>query len=320
MILDLDKLFSEKNITVSSKNLYMKNLKRLNDGNQVKNVTFLKDIDVIQEKLAKYKPNTQRSYIIAIVSFLKALLSGENGKKYKLLYEAYYIKMEQLNKELKCNNEKSEKEKDNWMSQKAVMDRLTELKEIIPTLGKKITATQFVDLQKLLLLALYALQRPRRNKDYQYMLVFKKKLVSCSMCLKGNTGDCLQPTNNNILDLKSNHFIFTNFKTQKKYSNQEIPITDDLREIIDLYLKYHPTYKKSKEPVQLLTNFQGKPYTNNNDMTRLLYKIFDKKIGSTMLRHIFLTDKYKDVLDDMKGDAEAMGTSTHMVETQYVKN
>jgi hypothetical protein len=71
MILDLDKWFSEKNITVSSKNLYMKNLKRLKDGNKAKNVTFLNDAELIQEKLAKYKPNTQRSYIIAIVSFLK---------------------------------------------------------------------------------------------------------------------------------------------------------------------------------------------------------------------------------------------------------
>ena len=46
---------------------------------------------------------------------------------------------------------------------------------------------------------------------------------------------------------------------------------------------------------------------------------FDKTIGSTMLRHIFLTSKYKNVLDSMKSDAEAMGTSTDMVANQYVK-
>jgi hypothetical protein len=37
------------------------------------------------------------------------------------------------------------------------------------------------------------------------------------------------------------------------------------------------------------------------------------------LRHIFLTDKYKNVLNEMKDDAKAMGTSTNMVEDQYVK-
>ena len=71
--------------------------------------------------------------------------------------------------------------------------------------------------------------------------------------------------------------------------------------------------------MQLLVNYQGEPYTNVNDITRLLYKIFDKKIGSTMLRHIFLTSKYKNVLDEMEKDTEAMGTSVDMLENQYVK-
>ena len=37
--------------------------------------------------------------------------------------------MESLNKELKTNNEKTEKEKENWISQEAVLERLEELKK-----------------------------------------------------------------------------------------------------------------------------------------------------------------------------------------------
>ena len=129
--------------------------------------------------------------------------------------------------------------------------------------------------------------------------------------------DLLSP--HNILDLKGNQFIFTNFKTAKKYSNQEISIDPSLRQTIDLYLKFHPTFRKSKEPVQLLVDFNGEAYKNNNDMTRMLYKIFDKKIGVNMLRHIYLTDKYKDAIGNMKKDAEEMGTSVEMVKDQYVK-
>ena len=229
--------------------------------------------------------------------------------------------MESLNKELKSNNEKSAKERENWITQEEVLERLEKLKAIIPTLGRKINATQFHELPKLLLLGLYALHKPRRNKDYQDMLVFKKKPVSFHYAIdcKGNLVDFLSPTKHNILDLKGNQFIFTNYKTMKKFSNQEITIHKDLRDIIDLYLKHHPTFKKSKQPVQLLVNYQGEPYTNVNDITRLLYKIFDKKIGSTMLRHIFLTSKYKNVLDEMEKDTEAMGTSVDMLENQYVK-
>ena len=153
------------------------------------------------------------------------------------------------------------------------------------------------------------------------MLVHKKKPVSFHFAydIAGNKVDMLEPTKHNILDLKGNQFIFTNYKTHKKFSNQEIAINPDLREILDVYLKHHPTFKKSKEPVQLLVNFVGQAYENNNDITRLLYKIFNKKIGVNMLRHIFLTDKYKNVLNEMKDDAKAMGTSTNMVEDQYVK-
>ena len=52
----------------------------------------------------------------------------------------------------------------------------------------------------------------------------------------------------------------------------------------------------------------------------MLYKIFgEKKVGVNMLRHIFLTDKYKDIMDQMKSDATQMGTSIHMVQDHYIK-
>jgi hypothetical protein len=115
--MDLDKLFDKKNITASSKNLYMKNLARLNGGKPIKNMTFLKDHTKIEELLSKYKENTKRSYYISIVSLLKGLCDqNENSKVYKKLYHIYFEKMEQLNKSLKTNNEKTEKEKENWIS------------------------------------------------------------------------------------------------------------------------------------------------------------------------------------------------------------
>jgi hypothetical protein len=303
----MDALFTEKNITDSSKNLYIKNLTRLN-GAEIKNFNFLKNETEILDKLKKYKPNTQRTYIISIVSVLKSL-SNKEPKKYKKLYSSYYKVLDEMNKNLKVNNEKNPKEKENWISQEDVLERFNELKKIIPTLGKKITEEQFQELQKLVILSLYCLQRPRRNKDYQEMMVYKKYTDPAEGELPKE----------NILDLNGNRFIFNNFKTAKKYHSQEIKIIPELREILDVYLKYHPTFKKSKTTVPLLVNFQGQPYTKNNDMTRLLYKIFNKKIGCSMLRHIFLTDKYKDIMEEMKKDTEQMGTSVEMMKDQYIK-
>lgn len=305
----MNEIFTDKNITDSSKNLYLKNLIRLNGG-EIKNFNFLKNEKEILEKLKKYKPNTQRTYIISIVSLLKTL-STKEPKKYKKLYTSYYSVLDEMNKNLKVNNEKSDKEEKNWISQDEVLERFNELKKIIPTLGKKITEEQFQELQKLVILSLYCLQRPRRNKDYQDMMVVKKHATPT----EGS-----EPDKNNYLDLAGNRFIFNNYKTAKKYHSQEIKILPELREILDIYLKYHPTFKKSKVAVPLLVNYQGQPYTNNNDMTRLLYKIFNKKVGCSMLRHIFLTDKYKDVMNEMKEDTKEMGTSVDMMKDQYIKN
>jgi hypothetical protein len=70
----------------------------------------------------------------------------------------------------------------------------------------------------------------------------------------------------------------------------------------------------------LLVYFAGQPYTKNNDITRMLYKIFDNnKVGVNMLRHIYITEKYKEVMDQMKEDATEMGTSSNMVQDHYIK-
>ena len=106
---DLEQLFADKNITASSKNLYLKNLVRLNGGNEIRNFHFLKNEKEILEKLEKYKPNTQRTYIISIVSLLKGLTTKE-PKKYKKLYDKYFQILDQFNKDLKTSNEKSDKE------------------------------------------------------------------------------------------------------------------------------------------------------------------------------------------------------------------
>jgi integrase len=309
MKIDLEKIFSSKNITLSSRTLYERNLIRLNDGLEIKNFNFLKDKDAILAKLEKYKPNTQRTYIISIVSLLKCLLElSPSSKAYKKLYSDYYAVLDEMNTSLKTANVKTEKERENWINQEEVLAKLIELKAKVVSKKKKLTDGEFDALRNYLLLSLFALQKPRRNRDYQDMIVIAKKTIPSE-----NTS--------NVLDLKENRFVFNNFKTKKTYQAQAVSISPELRDIIDLYLKHHPTYKPtSVKPVQLLVTFEGNPFTKNNDITRMLYKIFDnKKVGVNMLRHIFLTDKYKEVMEEMKKDATQMGTSANMVQDHYIK-
>jgi integrase len=120
------------------------------------------------------------------------------------------------------------------------------------------------------------------------------------------------PTDKNYLDIAGKRFIYNVYKTSKKYGTQIVEIPPALSETLQLFLKHHPLWKEGKrkaDPVKLLVNADGTPITAVNAITRMLNKVFDKKIGSSMLRHVFLTDKYKDTLDEMKKDSDAMAHS-----------
>ena len=39
-----------------------------------------------------------------------------------------------------------------------------------------------------------------------------------------------------------------------------------------------------------------------------------------MLRHVYLTEKYGDQLNELEKDANDMGTSTNMAQSTYIKN
>ena len=65
--------------------------------------------------------------------------------------------------------------------------------------------------------------------------------------------------------------------------------------------------------------YYNKKHIPDNGITRILNKIFNKKIGSSMLRHIYLSGKYGNVLEEQKEDAKMMGHNV-MTQKDYIKN
>ena len=101
---------------------------------------------------------------------------------------------------------------------------------------------------------------------------------------------------------------------------EEIP--DELFSIILHYFKHHPLLGKKvtiRTNVPFLVYQNGEPLSQVNAITRILNKIFGKKVGSSLLRAIYLTSKYGDVKKEMKDDAKAMSHSVQTQQTTYVK-
>ena len=294
-----------KQISESTLNLYMKNLIRLNDGLSIKNFNFLNDLDKILDKIKDKKPNTRRTYIISIVSLLK------QEPKMKSLYDKYYAVLIEYNKDLKANTEKSESQKENWLTQDGVRDVFDKLEEKVrPNLTKKkLVETEYDNILQWVVLALYVLQCPRRNLDYSHMVIVKKFTD-------------LLPKDKNYLDISNWTFYFNNYKTQKTYKTQAVEITEDMKKVLQGYFKFHPLKAqigKINSVVPLLVNYKGEQPTAKNSITRILNKIFGRNVGCSLLRNIFLTSKYSGNVADLQKDVQKMGTSSETALNNYIK-
>jgi hypothetical protein len=205
-------------------------------------------------------------------------------------------------------NEKTPTQKDNWISWADVEKKKRELVEDVEKFkdAKELKVREYETLLQLLVLSLYTDVAPRRNQDYLDMYIVKKHTAK-------------MPTDKNYLDVSAKKFIFNKYKTAKKYGPQTEEIPATLWERVELYLTRHPTWKgKGTAPIKFLVTSKGEGIVALNAITRILNKIFDKKIGATMLRHIYLSDKFGDTLEDMKKTATGMGHSIN-VQRAYIK-
>lgn len=306
---ELTEKLKNKNLSESSIKLYLRNLEKLNDNKPMRSLNFLNNIDNIKDKIKEFKPNTQRNYIISICSALNVL------KPRPKIYEKYFTDLKDMNTKLKkeeSENIMSENQKKNWIEWPEILQKRTELETKVNEFKNKksLTTPQYRILLSYLVLSLYTYIQPRRNKDFQNMTAFKNLP--------------LPDENTNYLNVKDKQFIFRDYKTaktEKKNTGKDliIDIPNDLMNVIDIYLKFHPSIEnKKKYMVPFLVNEKGEKFKNINSMTLLLNSIFKKQISSSMIRHSFITYRYKDIQEQMKQDAINMSHSTAQ-QKDYVK-
>jgi len=211
----------------------------------------------------------------------------------------------------KETTELTDEQKKNWVSWDEVLETFKKLQEEVDKFkdNKIISDKNYTLLLGFTILACYIFNSPRRNKDYQNMNIVKKEDDKLSKDF-------------NYYVYSDNKFIFNKYKTEKTYGKQEIPVSDDLKKVLDVYIRFQPVLKgkvKNLTNTPLFVYQDGTELSSINSITRILNKVLgNKKMGSSALRHIFLSNKYKDVNNDMKKDAELMAHSTPQ-QQQYIK-
>lgn len=302
---ELKTKLEEAKLSPKTINLYLGNLKKLNDNKEINNFNFLTKEKEIEEKINKFKPTTRRNFIIAICATLRYF------PKFKKLYESYYNKLVEMNTSIKKEaekNEMTETQKENFITWDEVGKFYDDLKKKVEAFKdeEEITHIQYRTLLQFIILSVYYLIPPRRNQDYLHMWIVKN--------LKDDV-------NKNYFVLSDNEFVFNRYKTSKTEKEKpKIELPKELKDNLKIYVKFHPLIKKIDDEldVPFLVSSKGEPLKHDNSITLILNGIFGKHLGSSGLRHIFLTNKYADTLKEMKEDSKNMSHSLQM-QKEYIK-
>jgi Ca2+-binding EF-hand superfamily protein len=212
-----------------------------------------------------------------------------------------------MNDDLKNNTTKSETQKENWLTKEQIDEVSDGLANDVKKLKVgNVSKKEFNTILTHMVMSLFTKIPPRRNIDYTLM-----KVSSDMTDMKFN-----------YLDAANKKMVFNNYKTQKKYSQVIVDIPDDLWSVIKEYIRYHPfkkQMKNKKHDVFFLVDYNNKNLSNSNDITKILNGAFGSKVGSSLLRNMYLSNKYSDVIEDLQDDAAAMSTSVGTAMTNYIK-
>tara|TARA_B100001123_G_C15248959_1_gene1002065 strand:- start:18 stop:920 length:903 start_codon:yes stop_codon:yes gene_type:complete len=283
---------SRSNISENSLNVYLSNIRKV-FKEVFKNDTDIKHLNQFA-KVKKYldtlTPATRKNVMTALMVLLKASDTKKGTlNKYQKYFEGLITDFENNYD----NQTKSEKENKNWITQEQLDKKIEELESKIDKFDMtKLTKSQEDTIQQHLILLLYTKIPPMRN-DYAQMKVYRDKEV------KGE----------NYIHLKKKIIILNKYKTSKTYGEKQIEIPNDVVKIIRRWVDITGNE-------YLLINIRDRNPMTNNGLTKYLNKIFKpKKVSTTLLRKLYLSEKYPVIHNrkDMKKDAYVMG---HSLETQ----
>lgn len=284
---------------------YITNIKKLSEYLNMKkfNIKYLKDyesiIDFLDNK-SEFSLSTKKNYMTSILVVIKTETFDKNVVN---AYTEYHKNLSQKQTDIYYDNSMNEKEKDNWIS-------IDEIKTKIDSLRKLINANphNIIDIfQQYLILNLYTLLPPLRNDYAGDMILLKNDSKSNESC--------------NRIILSKKEMILCEYKTSKTYGKKIIVLPDDLVRILEEWL----VLRKQRE---INSNFLLIKITNYNEkmsknlLTKYLNKIFyPKKISTTILRKVYLSEKYPVIhtYREMQKDAYIMSHDINTAKLIYSK-
>jgi len=266
---------------------------------------FLKKHKEVLEELEQLYPNinTRKNIINSLIIYGRKIDFPEK-------FLAYYgIAIDKLNSMLKSKiqtNEKTEKQAENWLTASEIKKVIEDLRKEIPT--NISTYRQYRSLMAFLAVFLQ-FNFPRRN-DWATM-----KLVTSTpkdedfnyMVMGGSYAN--------------SKFIFNKYKTVAKMGSQIFDMPETIFYTVKALKQHILNFAKDG---YIFIRKDGEPL-NSNEFTKFFIKTMQdktgKKVGSSLIRHIVITDKFSMDPNELRKREELANQMGHsiMQQMQYSK-
>jgi hypothetical protein len=275
------------NLSASSLKTYSSVLRNLQKNMKGEGIEWFSNNDKdILEYLKDKTPQTKKTTLSALFVLTKQ-------QSFKDVMMTVMKSVNDTNKEQK----KNVKQEENWMSVTEIKEKYEPLLvKIKKMLSNKSILNESTMMEFLLVSFLGGVVKdlpPRRSQDYTELKIRNYDTK------KDNY-------------YKAGKFYFNVYKTAKTYGLQVIDVPKELDIILKKWIKINTND-------YMLYSTNGNKLTSPQ-VTRILNKVFDKNVSTSMLRHIYLTNEYKDIpaLSKMQNIASEMA---HSVSTamEYIK-
>jgi len=268
-------------LSQSSLDLYVRNLKKLNNNKVPRSLTYLNNFDKVMNLInTEMKSDAVRK--TALTSIVVALKSSKRPKKDLInQYSNNMMKLVEANDIKQRQQVRTPKQEQNWLSLDEIKNIANKLFNDIKEKGidKKdtLTISGYKLFQEYLLLRLY-IEYPVRNDLSLYRIhENQQRDENKNYLIEMNNGDY-------VIELNK-------YKTSKTFGQKRYILSKGLKKLLKIFFKHNTS-------PYLLTNVDRKTMLSRNSLTKTLQQIFmreaGKKIGSSLLRHIQAFERNKD--------------------------
>ena len=264
---------------------------------------WLADVDYVFKQLERYKDTTRKNTLNAVI-----VVTPKDTDEWKR-YSAERDRYNDIYTELTQAHTKTESQEKNWVDWPDYLRLVTTMRKDVRDLkGNDWSWREKSRFQDFVIVLLYSFY-PLRNDFGNVKVLTKSNFNKTTKAEREETNYLVLEKNSQKMTL-----VLNEYKTSAKYGEKRIDINTAVRKVLRKWLRHN-------DSGYLLTDKQSRPLGSNGitkTMTRIGQKQLGRSLGSSLLRHSYLSDKYMETNEEKKKDADLMMHSVDM-QDGYIK-